>query len=118
MGDPIEVIEEVDAFQYYLLRELDIGPDGNWTDEGAYARYSAERFQRLGNLINRSLAMLNRSFRCGVPAPCDELKPEVSEAADEVLDLARSHRLQASLRRIWELIARVNQFIDQTAPSN
>ena len=116
--DPIEVIEEwgVDAFRYYLLRELDIGPDGNWTDEGFHARYSAELANGLGNLINRSLAMLNR-YRSGVvPAPCDELKPEVSEAVDEVLDLARSHRLQASLRRIWELIARVNQFIDQTAP--
>ncbi|MGA1015530.1 MAG: class I tRNA ligase family protein, partial [Limisphaerales bacterium] len=65
--DPIEVIDEwgVDAFRYYLLRELDIGPDGNWTDEGFQVRYSAELANGLGNLVNRSLSMLHR-YRNGL----------------------------------------------------
>ena len=60
--DPIDVIDEwsVDAFRYYVVRELDIGPDGNWTDESFQARYSAELANGLGNLVNRSLSMLNR----------------------------------------------------------
>ena len=58
--DPIAVIDEwgLDAFRYYVLRELDIGPDGNWTDAGFAARYQAELANGLGNLVNRSLSML------------------------------------------------------------
>ena len=55
--DPIAVINEwgLDAFRFYVLRELDIGPDGNWTDAGFKSRYSAELANGLGNLVNRSL---------------------------------------------------------------
>jgi len=49
----------------YVLRELDIGPDGNWTDAGFKSRYQAELANGLGNLINRSLSMLKR-YRNGV----------------------------------------------------
>src|ERR1700722_9510445 len=72
--DPIAVIDEwgVDAFRFYVLRELDIGPDGNWTDSGFRARYSAELANGLGNLVNRSLSMLKR-YRDGVvPSPSNE----------------------------------------------
>src|SRR4051812_31567806 len=60
--DPVAVINEwgLDAFRFYVLRELDIGADGNWTDEGFKARYSAELANGLGNLVNRSLSMLKR----------------------------------------------------------
>ena len=65
--DPVAVIDEwgVDAFRFYVLRELDIGPDGNWTEAGFKARYSAELANGLGNLVNRSLSMLKR-YRNGV----------------------------------------------------
>src|SRR5205085_5291216 len=65
--DPIAVINEFgsDAFRFYVVRELDIGPDGNWTDAGFQARYSAELANGLGNLVNRSLSMLKR-YRHGV----------------------------------------------------
>src|SRR5207302_6757917 len=60
--DPIAVIDEwgVDAFRFYVIRELDIGPDGNWTDAGFQARYSAELAKGLGNLLHRSLSMVIR----------------------------------------------------------
>ena len=65
--DPIAVIKEwgVDAFRFYVIRELDIGPDGNWTDAGFKGRYDAELANGLGNLLNRSLAMLKK-YRTGV----------------------------------------------------
>ena len=68
--DPVAVIDEwgVDAFRFYVLRELDIGPDGNWTDAGFRARYSAELANGLGNLVNRSLSMLKRYRNGVVPA--------------------------------------------------
>jgi len=61
--DPVAIIQEwgVDAFRFYVVRELDIGPDGNWTDAGFRARYTAELANGLGNLVNRSLSMLKRA---------------------------------------------------------
>ena len=63
IADPLAVIEEwkLDAFRYFLVRgKLAIGPDGNWTDEGFRVRYNAELANGLGNLLNRSVSMLNR----------------------------------------------------------
>jgi len=68
--DPVAIIDEwgTDAFRFYVLRELDIGPDGNWTDAGFRGRYSAELANGLGNLVNRSLSMLKR-YRNGIVPP-------------------------------------------------
>ena len=65
--DPIAVIDAwgLDAFRYYVVRELDIGPDGNWTDAGFRSRYQAELANGLGNLVNRSLSMIKR-YRGGL----------------------------------------------------
>src|SRR5205823_3693343 len=81
--DPIAVINEwgVDAFRYFVSRELDLGPDGNWTDAGFRARYHAELANGLGNLVNRSLSMLQR-YRAGrVPARHDELRADAEARA-------------------------------------
>ena len=116
--DPIAVIDEwgVDAFRFYVLRELDIGPDGNWTDAGFAARYQAELANGLGNLVNRSLSMLKR-YRDGiVPEPSDELKSAADGAAKKVEADLRANELQAALVNTWELVNRANQYVDQTAP--
>ena len=116
--DPITVINDwgLDAFRYYVVRELAIGPDGNWTDEGFAARYGAELANGLGNLMNRSLSMLNR-YRGGVvPEPNDELSPEAIAARNKLVKELKSNDLQGGLRTIWTYIARVNQYVDQTAP--
>src|SRR5207247_8448328 len=79
--DPMAIIDEwgVDAFRHYVTRELDIGPDGNWTDAGFQARYHAELANGLGNLVNRSLSMLKR-YRNGVaPASSGEIQGEASK---------------------------------------
>lgn len=116
--DPVTVIEEwgLDAFRYYVVRELDIGSDGNWTDAGFKSRYQAELANGLGNLVNRSLSMLTR-YRSGViPEQSDELASELTEAVRETTENLRQFRLQAGLQTIWSLISRVNQYVDQTAP--
>ena len=116
--DPIAVINEwgLDAFRFYVLRELDIGPDGNWTDAGFKARYSSELANGLGNLVNRSLSMLKR-YRAGVvPARQDDLAADAAKAADETRALLKQNQLQAALQSIWGLVNRANQYVDQTAP--
>jgi methionyl-tRNA synthetase len=116
--DPIAVINEwgLDAFRFYVLRELDIGPDGNWTDAGFAARYQAELANGLGNLVNRSLSMLKRYRNGVVPAASEELKSAADEASREVEAQLRSNELQGALITIWRLITRANQYVDQTAP--
>ena len=116
--DPLAVIREwgLDAFRYYVVRELDIGPDGNWTDAGFAQRYAAELANGLGNLVNRSLSMLQR-YRGGVvPAVSRELASDVEAATRAVEGHLRTSHLQAALVDIWELIARANQYVDRTAP--
>lgn len=116
--DPIAVVNEwgVDAFRYYVVRELDIGPDGNWTDSGFKARYTAELANGLGNLVNRSLSMLRRYCQGVVPARSDELAPDAGKAACQLFGQFQTNQLQAGLLTIWGLINRANQYVDQTAP--
>jgi len=116
--DPIAVIDEwgLDAFRFYVLRELDIGPDGNWTDAGFRARYSAELANGLGNLVNRSLSMLKRYRNGVVPARSDELAADAAKAVAETRANLEQHQLQSALQTIWSLITRANQYVDQTAP--
>ncbi len=116
--DPVAVIDEwgLDAFRFYVLRELDIGPDGNWTEDGFRARYSAELANGLGNLLNRSLSMLKRYRQGVVPAVSKELAPDVEKAVAETRSLLEQNQLQSALQAIWALITRANQYVDQTAP--
>ncbi|HPY31756.1 MAG TPA: class I tRNA ligase family protein [Verrucomicrobiota bacterium] len=116
--DPVAVIDEwgLDAFRYYVLRELDIGPDGNWTDAGFQSRYAAELANGLGNLVNRSLAMLQR-YRAGVvPSPHHELAADADQARIQTRTALENNELQGALLTIWALVTRANQYVDQTAP--
>jgi methionyl-tRNA synthetase len=116
--DPIAVINEwgVDAFRFYVIRELDIGPDGNWTDEGFKQRYNSQLANGIGNLLNRSLTMVKKYREGIIPAKSDELAPEAENVIAETRTLLQENRLQAALIAIWSLVARGNQYIDQTTP--
>jgi methionyl-tRNA synthetase len=116
--NPIAVIDEwgLDAFRFYVLRELDIGPDGNWTDAGFKSRYSAELANGLGNLVNRSLSMLKRYRNGIVPTQSNELAAFAAKAVDETHALLKQNQLQAALQSIWSLVNRANKYVDETAP--
>ena len=116
--EPLKVIDEwgVDAFRFYVVRELDIGPDGNWTDAGFAARYQAELANGLGNLINRSLSMLKRYRQGVVPKRSDELAGDAAKAFVATEKKLREFQLQSALESIWALVTRANQYVDQTAP--
>jgi methionyl-tRNA synthetase len=130
--DPIAVIDEwgLDAFRFYVLRELDIGPDGNWTDAGFKARYQAELANGLGNLVNRSLSMLKR-YRHGVVPEASEKQSDKNQIGLPIrLDLVhqaklwtleaknylQQNELQTSLKEIWELVNVANAYVDYNKP--
>jgi methionyl-tRNA synthetase len=116
--DPISVIDEwgLDAFRFYVLRELDIGPDGNWTDAGFKSRYEAELGNGLGNLINRSLSMLKRYRNGLVPPVANELAADAEKVIAETRELLLQNQLQRALQSVWSLVSRANQYVEQTAP--
>lgn len=116
--DPVAVINEwgVDAFRFYVVRELAIGPDGNWTDAGFKSRYAAELANGLGNLVNRSLSMLKRYRNGVVTARHDELAPDAAKVVAYTQGLLEQSDLQGALQSIWQLVNRANQYVDQTKP--
>lgn len=116
--DPVAVINDwgLDAFRYYVVRELGIGPDGNWTDEGFQSRYNAELANGLGNLVNRALSMLNKYRQGIVPAASDELRADATAAIERATALLRAHDLQGTLVAIWDLVNRANLYVEQTQP--
>jgi len=116
--DPVAVINEwgVDAFRFYVVRELAIGPDGNWTDAGFKSRYQAELANGLGNLVNRSLSMLKRYRNGIVPVRHDDLAPDAAKVVADTQALLSNNELQGALQSIWQLVNRANQYVDQTKP--
>ena len=116
--EPIAVIDEwgLDAFRYYVIRELAIGPDGNWTDAGFQSRYGSELANGVGNLLNRSLTMIKKYRNGIVPAGSNQLQSESTEARARVIADYQTNELQDALAHIGGLVTRANQYIDQTAP--
>ena len=116
--DPAAVIGEwgLDAFRYYLIRELAIGPDGNWTDDGFRSRYNAELANGLGNLLNRALNMLNKYRGGQVPAASRELEADTAQAVAAARSSLEASDLQEALVAIWNLVNRANLYVEQTAP--
>ena len=118
--DPNKMIDEfgADAFRYFLLREVPFGYDGDFSRGAVVGRINSELADDLGNLLSRSLTMIER-FANGV-IPQSKITPSLSEKAGEVVALAYVHlaRLEfgKALEAIWELVQSTNQYIDKTAP--
>src|SRR5690606_5901017 len=86
------------------------------TEAGFQSRYSAELANNLGNLVNRTLNMINK-YRGGiVPAVAHDLAPEAEKFITETRQHLEAHRIQDALVSTWNLATRANQFVDQTAP--
>jgi len=116
--DPLAIIADwgLDAFRYYVVRELAIGPDGNWTDEGFRVRYNSELANGLGNLLNRAVNMLNK-YRAGiVPAASTTLEAAAAASTDKARERYLDNDPQGALIAAWELVDRANLFVEETKP--
>jgi methionyl-tRNA synthetase len=112
-----------DALRYYLLRELPYGQDGVFTPDGFVARYNADLANDLGNLLNRTVAMIDKYFDGEVPeykgnvtAFDSILKEFADNAVRNVENLMDEYKVPDAMSEIWNLVSRSNKYIDETMP--
>ncbi|MGH7996889.1 MAG: methionine--tRNA ligase [Opitutaceae bacterium] len=122
--NPLDLIGEfgADAFRYFLMREMAVGQDGDFSREQFLVRYNSDLANDLGNLVNRTLNMTNRFAAGAVPgaeAEGDEereLRELWAATGPEFLTLAEGFQFHLALERLFAFVRRINVFIERRAP--
>lgn len=122
---PGELVDRygLDALRYYLLREVPFGADGVFTPEAFVERTNFDLANDFGNLLNRTVAMIDRYFDGEISAYVshettedDNLEKTMKEVIREVEEAMDNMEFSVALSSIWRLISRTNKYIDETAP--
>ncbi|HOR86893.1 MAG TPA: methionine--tRNA ligase [Bacillota bacterium] len=123
--DPVILVQKygVDAIRYFLLREVPFGSDGIYSEEALVNRLNSDLANDLGNLLSRTLTMIDKYFSGSVPIPentGDPLDASLIELAEtvpsKVGELMDNLLFSNALAEIWRLIGRANKYIDETMP--
>jgi methionyl-tRNA synthetase len=118
--DPGAVADEfgVDPFRYFVLREVPFGQDGDFSRDALIGRYNSDLANDLGNLVSRTLTMIERYAGGRLPAqgPDDGFEELTAAAHREVDNSLAAFQFHRALQEIWLVIDRANRYIESSAP--
>ena len=121
-ADDLERNFGVDAVRYYLLHEMPFAADGTITFETLISRFNSDLANTLGNLVNRTVSMINKYFDGEIPSVGEETEFD-ADLADTCLRAAKKTeecmdklRVADAMDCIWEIVNRANKYIDETMP--
>jgi methionyl-tRNA synthetase len=122
--DPYEMVKdfEADAFRYFLLREVPFGQDGDFSKEALTSRFNSDLADGLGNLLNRTLTMIELYCKGEIPEDSPEgsvenlLENQIGEMRQIVEDCMTHLQFNRALEAIWSMIQTADQYIDGAAP--
>lgn len=112
----------VDAVRYYLLHEMPYAQDGSITYDTFIARYNSDLANTLGNLVNRTVAMINKYFGGEIKKGefggefDEDLKNVAISAISNIENLMKTWHIADSIDEIWKVAGRANKYIDETEP--